>query len=65
MGPEDAGELGWRLASADQELGRVKLSPAQPAAGKKTSKTGVASLKPAEGFFFLIVILYYFSFFFF
>ena len=51
---------GW--PSTNQELRRVKLSPPQPPAAKKTSKTGLASLKPAGGFSFFLfkLILYYF-----
>ena len=53
---------GWQ--SASQEWRRVKLSPPQPAAAKKTRKTSLASLKPAGGFSFLsnIFLLLIFSF---
>ena len=42
---------GGRL-SADQKLRRAKLNPPQLAAAKKTSKSGLASLKPEGGFLF-------------
>ena len=52
--------LEWRLLgnwaggwlSADQEGRREKPIPTQPAVASKTSKTDLASLKPARGFFF-------------
>ena len=47
------GELGWRLPQCWSGKEKSWARPPELAAAKKTSKTGLASLKPAGLFFFL------------
>ena len=52
VGPGAAGELGWWLPKCWSGTEKSWARPPELAAAKKTSKTGLASLKPAGGFFF-------------
>ena len=62
---EQTEEVGWRLSNCKEGGSNLALIPTkpqegrkgkpnfpQPAAARKTSRTGLASLKPTGGFFF-------------
>ena len=53
------GELGWRMANCWTGMGKSWARLLESAAAKKTSKTSLASLKLAGGFF---LSNYFFSF---
>ena len=60
VGPGAAGDLGLRLSKCGSGTEKGWARSPELAVAKKTSKTGLASLKPAGLFFCLFVYLVYF-----